>query len=313
MARSGRWSTPSSMRSTAGNSSTSTPTGSCWTRRRSVTFRNLGYGLDVNAAGDLLLCGTRPGFLVPDAWVRLTPSVGKGWTVPWVYKIGQERIRRADKGLCVRRGSHRGRGRGVRQARPERARKVSRGFVVEFGVNGAKLSEAVATASPAWQSGYEAVAPDGDGGYVAVGYTCDAKVTPCTPTRGVVNVVLAGGVMTWGQPVTTAATVWGVAASPSGGVVVAAEALIKGKGFLAQAWAPGKGDALMGRTRARSAPFRSPRGSRSAPTGTSRWAATSSTAIRWPPGSSPAPLLAGHEHAASVQGEQRSLVEGFAP
>jgi hypothetical protein len=50
-------------------------------------------------------------------------------------------------------------------------------------VNGVKLSEDVATDSPAWQSGYEAVAPDGDGGYAAVGYTCDAKVVPCSPKR----------------------------------------------------------------------------------------------------------------------------------
>ncbi len=203
-------------------------------------FQEFGYGLDVNAAGDLLLCGTRPGFLVPDAWLRSTPSVGKGWTVPWVYKVGQDEFdeRTGDCAFVEDRivvvgevfGKH----------DQNELEQMSRSFVVEFGVNGAELSEAVATASP-WQSGYEAVAPDGDGGYVAVGYTCDAKVTPCTPTQGVVNWFSPGASLTWGQPVTTAATVWGAAASPSGGVVVAAEALIKGKGFLAQEWALGQG------------------------------------------------------------------------
>jgi hypothetical protein len=50
-------------------------------------FQEFGRGLDVNAAGDLLLCGVRPGTLDPDAWVRLSLSSGKGWTVPWVYKF----------------------------------------------------------------------------------------------------------------------------------------------------------------------------------------------------------------------------------
>lgn len=207
-------------------------------------FQEFGRGLDVNAAGDLLLCGVRPGLLLPDAWVRLSLSAGKGWTVPWVYQVEgvdqpfDERTRDCafveDRIVVVGEvfGTH-------DKLNPG---KLSRGSVVEFGLNAAKLSEAVATDEPTLQSGYEAVAPDGDGGYVAVGYTCDVNVTPCTPTQGIVTWFSPGASLTWAQPVTAAATVWGVAASPSGGVVVAAEALIKGKGFLAQAWAPGKGE-----------------------------------------------------------------------
>ncbi len=207
-------------------------------------FQEFGYGLDVNAAGDLLLCGTRPGFLLPDAWVRLTPSAGKGWTVPWVYQLDDadkpfdERTRDCafveDRIVVV--GEVFGRHDEIN------LEKLSRGSVVEFGLNGVKLSEAVAADEPALQSGYEAVAPDGDGGYVAVGYTCDAKVVPCTPMQGIVTWFSPGASLTWGQAATAAARVWGVAASPSGGVVVAAEALIKGKGFLAQAWALAKGE-----------------------------------------------------------------------
>lgn len=205
-------------------------------------FQEFGRGLDVNAAGDLLLCGVRPGTLDPDAWVRLSLSAGKGWTVPWVYKFEglefDERTRDCafveDRIVVV--------GEVFGQHDEFDPWKLSRGSVVEFGTNGAKLSEAVATDEPTLQSGYEAVAPDGDGGYVAVGYTCDANVTPCSPTQGIETWFSPGASLTWAQPVTAAATVWGVAASPSGGVVVAAEALIKGKGFLAQAWAPGKGE-----------------------------------------------------------------------
>ncbi len=204
-------------------------------------FQEFGYGLDVNAAGDLLLCGARPGFKLPDAWVRLTPSVGKGWTVPWVYKLGQEEFdeRTSDCALVEDRIVVVGEVFGLHDEND--FKQASRASVVEFGINGVRLAEAVAADEPAVQSGYEAVAPAGDGGYVAVGYTCDANVTPCTPTQGIVTWFSPGASMTWGQPVTAASTVWGVATSPSGGVVVAAEAIIKGKGFLAQAWLAEKG------------------------------------------------------------------------
>jgi len=202
-------------------------------------FQEFGRGLDVNAAGDLLLCGARPGLDLPDAWVRLAPSAGKGWTVPWVYKLGQEEFDERTKDCSFVEDQIVVVGEVFGLHVENEPKQLSRGFVVEFGVNGVELHNGVATAWP-WQSGYEAVARDGDGGYVAVGYTCDAKITPCTPKQGVVNWFSPGASLTWGQPVTTAATVWSVAASPSGGVVVAAEALIKGKGFLAQAWALGQ-------------------------------------------------------------------------
>ena len=206
-------------------------------------FQEFGRGLDLNATGDLLLCGTRPGVLLPDAWARLSLSAGKGWTVPWVYKgedFAQFDERTRDCAFVEDRivvvgevfGQH-------DEFNPE---KVSRGSVVEFGLNGVELSEAVAGDEPAFQSGYEAVAPDDDGGYVAVGYTCDANVVPCTPMRGVMTWFSPGTSLTWAQPVMSTATVWGASASPAGGVVVAAEALDKGKGFLAQAWAPGEGE-----------------------------------------------------------------------
>lgn len=205
-------------------------------------FQEFGRGLDVNAAGELLVCGTRPGFLLPDAWVRLTPSAGKGWTVPWVYKVGQDEFDERTRDCAFVEDRIVVVGEVFGQYDKLNPELLSRGSVVEFGINGVKFAEAVAASEPALQSGYEAVAPDGDGGYVAVGYTCDAKVVPCTPMQGIVTWFSPGASLTWGQPVTGAARVWGVAASPSGGMVVAAEALVKGKGFLAQAWALAKGE-----------------------------------------------------------------------
>jgi hypothetical protein len=41
-------------------------------------FQEFGRGLDVNAAGDLLLCGVRPALLGEDAWVRWLPPVVTG-------------------------------------------------------------------------------------------------------------------------------------------------------------------------------------------------------------------------------------------
>ncbi len=205
-------------------------------------FEEFGRGLDVNAAGDVILCGVRPGVKLPDAWVRLSPSAGTGWTVPWVYKLGQnefdERTRDCafveDRIVVVGEvfGGH----------DEDALGKLSRGFAAEFGFNGVKVAEDVATASPAWQSGYESVVQDGDAGYAMVGYTCDAKMVPCTPTKGVVKWFSPGASLVWEQSVAKAATVWDVAASPSGGVVVAAQALDQGKGFLVQAWAPGQGE-----------------------------------------------------------------------
>ena len=203
-------------------------------------FEELGRGLDVNAAGDVLLCGVRPGFKLPDAWVKLSPSVGTGWTVPWVHEFGQYEFDERAKDCAFAEDRIVVVGEVFGPIDPNVVNDLSGGFVAEFGVNGVKLAEAVVTDAPTWQSGYEAVAPDGDGGYVAVGYTCDAKVSPCTPMQGVMKWFSPGVALTREQPITLATTVWGVAASPSGGVVIAAEAIMKGKGFLTQAWAPGQ-------------------------------------------------------------------------
>jgi hypothetical protein len=200
----------------------------------------MGRGLDVNAAGDVLLCGVRPGTDLPDAWVHLRPPVGDGWTVPWPYKSGDTEFDERTKDCAFVEDRIVTVGEVFGKHDPNDQKKYSRGFVVEHGVNGVKLAEDVATDMLAWQGGYEAVALDKDGGYVVVGYTCDAKVVPCTPTEGVVTWFSLDALPAWEQPDPATATVWDVAASPAGGVVVAAEALKKDKGFLVQAWALGQ-------------------------------------------------------------------------
>jgi hypothetical protein len=206
-------------------------------------FEEVGRGLDVNAAGDLLLCGTRPGVELPDAWVKLVPQIGMGWTVPWenepvVNEKYDERTRDCafveDRIVVV--------GEVFGRHDPNNFLPLSRGFVVEFGINGVELFEAVATDVPAQQSGHEAVAPDSDGGYAAVGYTCDTQDVPCSPKQGVVKWFSWDASLTWEQAVADAVTVGDVVASASGGVVVAAQALQKQQGFLVQAWASGQGE-----------------------------------------------------------------------
>ncbi len=204
-------------------------------------FQEIGRGLDVNAAGGVLLCGVRPGAESrDDAWVKLSPAIGKGWTVPWTYKGVNLEFEERTKDCAFVEDRIVVVGEVFGRHDMNDLKSLSRSFVVEFSVNGAKLPEAVATAVPAWQSGYEAVAPDDEGGYVAVGTTCDAKVVPCSPTKGVVTWFSLGAALEWEQPV-VAATVSDVAANPAGGVVVAAQALQKEQGFLVQAWALGQG------------------------------------------------------------------------
>lgn len=199
----------------------------------------MGRGLDVNEDGDVLLCGTWPGFDLPNAWIKLSPVIGTGWTVPWVYEFGNgsfdERTKDcafvADRIVVV--------GEAFGWHDPDQFWQTSRGFVAELGMNSAKLAQDVAPVVPAFQSGYEAVAPDGAGGYVAVGYTCDAEMVPCSPKVGVAKWFSLDANMTWEQPNASATTVWDVAASPTGGVVVAAQALDNAQGFLVQAWGSG--------------------------------------------------------------------------
>ena len=204
-------------------------------------FQEFGRGLDVNAAGDLLLCGVRPALQAEDAWVRWMPPVSDGWTVPWVYEVGNKVSEERTKDCAFIEDRIVVVGEVFGRHDVNEPKDFSRGFVAEFGVNGAVLSEVVATASPAWQSGYEAVAPDGSGGYTAVGYTCDAKVTPCTPTGGVIQWFSLGGALV-GEQAILALTVWDVAASPTGEVIVAAQASKMQQGLLVQAWKPGFGD-----------------------------------------------------------------------
>ncbi len=204
-------------------------------------FEESGRGLDIDATGNLLLCGVRPGIKTEDAWVRFSPPIGTGWTVPWTYELGQlafdERTRDCafveDQIVVV--------GEVFGWHEQNVFNGLSRGFVAEFSVNGVRLPEAVATALPAWQSAYEAIAPDGGGGYVAVGYTCNVKVAPCTPTMGVVKWFSLGAALVREQPVASASTVWDVAASPTGDVVVALQGLQQEQAFMVQEWTSGQG------------------------------------------------------------------------
>jgi len=200
----------------------------------------IGRGLDVNAAGEVLLCGVRPALQFQDAWVHLRPPVGDGWTVPWPYKSGDLEFDERTKDCAFVEDRIVVVGEAYGRHDQNQLWSTSRGFVVEFELNGVKLPEFVKPPSPALQSAYEAVAKDGAGGYVAVGYTCDAQMDPCTPTEGIVTGFSPGALLAWEQPVAATATVWDVAASPAGGVVVAAEALKEEQGFLVQAWALGQ-------------------------------------------------------------------------
>jgi hypothetical protein len=122
----------------------------------------------------------------------------------------------------------------------------ARGFVLELGRDSIKQAETITTTGPGWQSGHEAVAPDGSGGYVTVGYSCDPKVVPCAPTQGVVRWFSLGGTEIWTEPVEEAQRIVDVALSPGGYVVVAAQATKQATGILVQAWKIGKGTPLWG-------------------------------------------------------------------
>lgn len=210
--------------------------------------KHRGAGLDVSAAGEVLVCGTRPGPLqAGDAWVRYQPILGDGWTVPWDYvppelqpNTVDERVKDCafveDRIVVV--------GEAFGNVIQNEVKDYARGFVLELGRNSIKQAETITTTGPGWQSGHEAVAPDGSGGYVAVGYTCDAKVVPCTPTQGVVRWFSLGGTEIWTEPVDKAQRLVDVALSPGGYVVVAAQAEKQATGILVQAWKVGTGTPL---------------------------------------------------------------------
>jgi hypothetical protein len=263
-------------------------------------FEEVGRGIDVNAAGDLLLCGSRPGVGLPDAWVKLMPQAGMGWTRPWVHEVGNEKFDERTKDCAFVEDRIVVVGEVFGRHDPNNIDIFSRGFVVEFAINGVNLFEAVATDEPAMQSGYEAVAPDGDSGYAAAGYTCNTKVVPCSPKMGVVKWFSWGASMTWEQPVAEAVTVSDVAPSASGGMVVAAQAVQKEQGISGSGMGTWPGRAGLGvpghtqlrttRHRGRAWPLRVPRGGR----------LLSRRRYARGRGRHLAPLLTGHEHAAGV-------------
>lgn len=199
-----------------------------------------GRGLDVNSEGEILLCGERPAVQGIDAWVRLRPPVGDSWTVPWIYTYDNKDFdeRTKDCAFVEDRIVVVGEVYGKHENIPG---LLSRGFVAEYGQNGVKFENAVASAEPAQQSGYHAVTPDGNGGYVVGGYTCDMAMVPCTPTTGALRRFTLGASMGWEQPNGAAVMVWDIARSPAGYVVVAAQAHADKQGFLVQGWSLDQG------------------------------------------------------------------------
>jgi hypothetical protein len=210
--------------------------------------KHRGAGLDVSTAGEVLVCGTRPGLLqADDAWVRYQPTVGDGWTVPWDYVTAElqpnfvdEQVKDCafveDRIVVV--------GEAFGKTVQNDDKLYARGFVLELGRDATKQAETITTTGPGWQSGHEAIAPDGSGGYVTAGYSCDSKVVPCAPTRGIVRWFSLGGTEIWNEPVKEAQRLVDVALSPGGYVLVAAQATNQATGILVQAWKVGKGTPL---------------------------------------------------------------------
>jgi hypothetical protein len=206
---------------------------------------HIGKGLDVNADGDVLLCGTWPGLLDDDdTWIRLLPAVGEGWTRSWDYVPPalppNKVIERAtdcafvsDRIVVV--------GEAFGKLAKDDFDSKARGFVLELERNSVKASEAIMTAEMGWQSGFRAVAPDGSGGYAAVGHTCNQVVVPCTPTQGLVGWFSLGGQASGTAPVSKTRWISDVALGPNEQVVIAAQASNDTNGVLVQAWEPGTG------------------------------------------------------------------------
>ncbi|MBA3545674.1 MAG: hypothetical protein H0T76_04255 [Nannocystis sp.] len=208
--------------------------------------KHRGAGLDVSTAGEVLVCGTRPGsFGTDDTWVRYQPAVGDGWTVPWVFKQianveADERARDCafvEDRIVVA-------GEAFGKTVQNDIDSYARGFVLELGRDSTKMAETITTTGPGWQSGHEAVVRDGSGGYVTVGYSCDSKAVPCAPTQGVVRWFSLGGTEIWTEPVKLTQRIVDVVLSPGDYVVVAAQATKQTTGILVQAWKAGKGTPL---------------------------------------------------------------------
>ena len=212
------------------------------------SLTHMGHGLDVNADGDVLLCGTRPAAQDDDAWVRFQPVGDGSWTVPWDYvepieqKEHKFSERTEDCAFVEDRivvvgavwGEHQ-KGSGTFQ---------NRGFALELSLAAANLAEVVNPPAPAWHSGHHAVAPDGQGGYVAVGYNCAAMVTPCNDTKGALRWFSLDAKEVKMQ-VASARRIYDVARSPAGYFAVAAQALKSDKGFLVQGWSHDASEPLL--------------------------------------------------------------------
>ncbi|MBZ5714888.1 hypothetical protein [Nannocystis pusilla] len=221
------------------------------------SLTHLGRGLDVNDAGDVLLCGTWPATQADDdAWVRLQRAVGEPWTVPWDYrspfepdKEHQFSERTRDCAFVEDRIVVVGEAWGAHQQGNQEGQ--NRGFSVEFSFSAMTLAEVVNPGTPAWHSGHLAVAADELGGYVTAGYNCGAMITPCNDTRGGLRWFALGATEVDMKAMPEARRVMDVARSPSGYVVAAAEGLQADEGFIVQGWFSGATDPVVNYTGAK--------------------------------------------------------------
>jgi len=200
----------------------------------------LGRGLDVNAAGDVLLCGTQPTAQSLDAWVRLIPSAGLPWIQSYDYldpdtmKPDKFEERTQDCAFVGDRLVVVGGAWGKHEKNfPD---GQLRGFALELGLSNAVLEFVVNSAEAGWHSDHAALARDGDGGYITAGHRCATMVTPCTTTEGRVGWFELGGKQTHAHVVANARRLHDVARSPGGYAVVAGERTPLDSGFLVQAW-----------------------------------------------------------------------------
>lgn len=216
------------------------------------SLTHLGRGLDVNEAGDVLLCGTWPGAGDDeDAWVRYQPVGNEGWTVPWDYvnpldpETHKFSERTQDCAFVHDRIVVVGDAWGPHEKHNNVPDELSRGFVVEFGLAGTELASIVNPSTLAWHSSNRAVAPDDDGGYVVAGHNCAAMVTPCPNTEGVLRWFSVGATQVQMQAVTATRYVYDVTHSPAGYAVLAAQATKGEQGFLVQGWSRGTFEPLL--------------------------------------------------------------------
>ncbi|MDC0722496.1 hypothetical protein POL25_36745 [Nannocystis sp. bb15-2] len=212
---------------------------------------HMGRGLDVNVAGDVLLCGTRPA--TPgedDAWVRLRRVDTEPWTQPWDYrapyaldKVHKFSERTQDCAFVEDRivvvgdavGPH-------EQGNPD---IQTRGFAVEFSFTATVLADVANPAALAWHSGNQALAPGHAGGYVVAGDNCNAMVSPCNATKGVLRWFSLGATQVEMQPTANAKHLTDIAWSAAGYAVVAAQGLQNEDGFLVQGWSSGAAEPVL--------------------------------------------------------------------